>query len=122
VLEVVTGAVKTNGQAYFGDFKLPEQSLYKSIEDTIANRAQGIDGLLRMEIIEYATKVVNEITSRATGRFWCGNNAESVKMGTTATAVPQSDMVSFLLTSLPAIDILTGSRMLELLWELDLTH
>ncbi|KAI1385785.1 putative hydroxybutyrate dehydrogenase [Hypoxylon trugodes] len=92
VLEVVTGAVKTLGQTYFEDFALPPQSLYKSIEDIIAARAQGKDGMPRMESMEYASKVVDEVVKRTTGRFWCGNNADSVKMSTTATAVPQSAM------------------------------
>lgn len=94
VLEVVTGGVKTRGQTYFGNFKLPDQSLYKNIEDVIASRAQGKDGLPRMEAAEYATAVADQITSRTTGRFWYGNNAESTRVGTTATAVPQSAMVS----------------------------
>ncbi|VUC30120.1 unnamed protein product [Clonostachys rosea] len=94
VLEVVTGAVKTNGQTYFGDFKLPEQSLYKKIEPVIAGRAQGNDQLPRMDTAEYAAAVADQIASRSTGRFWCGNNAEATKMSTTATAVPQSAMDS----------------------------
>lgn len=94
VLEVVTGAVKTNGQTYFGDFKLPEQSLYKKIEPVVASRAQGNDQLPRMDTAEYATAVAEQITSRTTGRFWYGNNAEATKMSTTATAVPQEAMVS----------------------------
>ncbi|KAI1761657.1 putative hydroxybutyrate dehydrogenase [Hypoxylon sp. FL1150] len=75
-LEVVTGAVKTLGQTYFGDLKLPAESLYKSIEDTFVSRAQGNDQLPRMDTI--------------TGRLWYGNNAEMVKMSTPATSVPQS--------------------------------
>lgn len=94
VLEVVTGGVQTKGQTYFGDFQLPAQSLYKGIEDVIASRAQGKDELVRMDPMEYAGAVVNEITNRTTGRFWFGNNAESVKMSTTAVSVPQSAMVS----------------------------
>lgn len=94
VLEIVTGGVKTRGQTYFGDFKLPDQSLYKNIEDVIASRAQGKDGLPRMEAAEYAAAVADQMTSRTTGRFWYGNNAESTKMSTTATAVLQSAMVS----------------------------
>lgn len=94
VLEIVTGAVETRGQTYFGDFKLPEKSLYKSIEDVIASRAQGNDGLPRMKAAEYAAAVADQIKSRTTGRFWYGNNAESTRMSTTATAVPQSAMVS----------------------------
>ncbi|KAI1458760.1 putative hydroxybutyrate dehydrogenase [Annulohypoxylon moriforme] len=92
VLEVVTGAVKTMGQTYFGDLKLPSDSLYKSIEDTFISRAQGNDQIPRMDPMEYGTAVVDAITNRTTGRFWYGNNAESVKMSTTATSVPQSAM------------------------------
>lgn len=94
VLEVVTGGVKTRGQTYFDSFKLPEQSLYRNIEDVIASRAQGQDGMPRMEAAEYAAAVADEITKRTTGRFWYGQNAESTRMSTTATTVPQSAMVS----------------------------
>ncbi|KAK6194187.1 hypothetical protein LQW54_011690 [Pestalotiopsis sp. IQ-011] len=93
VLEVVTGAVKTNGQTYFGDLELPPQSLYKPVEDIFVKRAQGQgDGLERMDTAEYATAVVDAIAKRTTGRFWYGINAEAVRMSTTATAVPQSLM------------------------------
>lgn len=93
VLEVVTGAIRTRGQTYFDEFKLPEHSLYKSIEGPFANRAQGNDQRPRMDAEEYARAVVDAITKRTTGRFWHGINAESTRMATTATAVPQSDMV-----------------------------
>ncbi|KAJ0120057.1 hypothetical protein J7T55_000910 [Diaporthe amygdali] len=76
VLEVVTGAVKTRGQTYFGDFKLPDQSLYKGIEDVIASRAQGKDQLPRMETAEYTAVVADKIIDRTTGRFWYDINAE----------------------------------------------
>ncbi|KAG8161118.1 hypothetical protein KVR01_009382 [Diaporthe batatas] len=92
VLEVVTGAVKTNGQTYFGDFKLPEMSLYKPIEGVVASRAQGNEQLSRMERTEYATAVVDQMISRTAGRFWYGNNAETTRLSTTATTVPQSAM------------------------------
>ncbi|KAI0899782.1 putative hydroxybutyrate dehydrogenase [Annulohypoxylon nitens] len=90
VLEVVTGAVKTMGQTYFGDLKLPTESLYKSIEDTFISRAQGNDQLPRMDTMEYGTAVVDSITNRTTGRFWYGNNVEMIRMSTTATSIPQS--------------------------------
>lgn len=90
VLEVVTGAVKSKGQTYFGDFKLPEQSLYKNIEGLIASRAQGKDGVYRMETAEYATGVAERILQRTTGRFWYGSNADSTRMATTAANVPPS--------------------------------
>ncbi|KAK7996657.1 hypothetical protein PG989_004697 [Apiospora arundinis] len=92
VLEVVTGGVKTNGQTYFGDFKLPSDSLYKSQEPLIASRAQGNDHLPRMDTLEYAAAVVDEINKRTTGRFWYGSAADWVRSSTTATAVPQADM------------------------------
>lgn len=102
VLEVVTGAVRSRGQTYFGDFKLPEQSLYKSIEDVIASRAQGKDGVPRMETAEYAAAVADKIRDRTTGRFWCGNQADKTRMGTSAAEVPHSIMgrlTSFLATT-----------------------
>jgi 1-acylglycerone phosphate reductase len=96
VIEIVTGAVKTQGQTYFGDYALPADSVYKSIEATIKSRAQGNDGLPRMPLEEYATVVADEIIKRTPGKFWYGQNADMVKMSTTATAVPQSAMVSSL--------------------------
>ncbi|CAI6089053.1 unnamed protein product [Clonostachys chloroleuca] len=92
VLEVVTGGVKSRGQTYFGDFKLPENSLYKKIESTVANRAQGGDGMPRMDTEEYAAAVSDTILKRTTGRFWCGQHADQVRMGTTAVEVPQAAM------------------------------
>ncbi|KAJ3571856.1 hypothetical protein NPX13_g5236 [Xylaria arbuscula] len=89
VLEVVTGAVKSKGQTYFGDFSLPTQS---SIEPTIAIRAQGSDGLPRMDTFEYANAVTDDILARTAGRVWYGGFADRVKMSTTATVVPQSAM------------------------------
>lgn len=90
VLEVVTGGIKSLGQTYFDDLVLPSQSLYKSIEAILVSRAKGNDGMERMDTLEYATMVVNEITKRSTGRFWCGIFAEKTKAATTSTTVPQS--------------------------------
>lgn len=92
VLSIVTGAVKTLGQTYFGDFKLPENSLYRPIQDTIAGRARGEDGKSRADLMTYAKQVVSQITSGASGKFWCGDNAESVKYG--STHLPPSAMDS----------------------------
>lgn len=79
VLCIVTGATQTQGQTYFGDFKLPEGSLYKPIEETIAARAQGQDGSERLPLMEYSSQVAAQIESGATGRFWCGANSASTK-------------------------------------------
>ncbi|KAI1353032.1 putative hydroxybutyrate dehydrogenase [Xylaria sp. FL0043] len=89
VVEVVTGGVKSNGQTYFGDFQLPPQS---AIEGTIALRAQGKEGMERMETSQYADAVVDDILAGAVGRIWHGVFADRVKMSTTATQVPQSAM------------------------------
>lgn len=105
VIEIVTGAVKTQGQTYFGDFALPTDSLYKPIEATIKSRAQGNDGLPRMSLEEYSVAVVDEMIKRSPGKFWYGQNAELVKMSTTATGVPQSAMVSRSLWSFELIAI-----------------
>ncbi|KAI1261152.1 hypothetical protein F5Y18DRAFT_402762 [Xylariaceae sp. FL1019] len=92
VVEVVTGGVKSQGQTYFEDFKLPAQSLYKRVEDVIASRAQGKEGMERMDTAEYTTAVVDQILGGTRGRIWYGIRAEEVRMGTTAVAVPQSAM------------------------------
>ena len=91
VLSVVTGAVKSQGQTYFGDLELPPHSLYKSIQGTVVSRAQGNDGVPRMDTSEYASAVVDDIVNRKTGRVWYGTFSERVKMSTTST-VPQDVM------------------------------
>ncbi|KAI0965847.1 putative hydroxybutyrate dehydrogenase [Xylaria arbuscula] len=94
VVEVVTGGVKSNGQTYFGDFKLPSQSNYKRIENTIALRAQGKEGMERTDTFEYANAVVDDILNGAVGRIWHGHYADQTRMSTTATQIPQSAMDS----------------------------
>jgi 1-acylglycerone phosphate reductase len=93
VMMIVTGAVISKGQTYFGDFALPENSLYKRIESTIAARARGEDGVTRMPTADYATAVVDEITKRISGKFWYGDYAEGVKSAWTPQ-VPQELLVS----------------------------
>ncbi|TGO63214.1 hypothetical protein BCON_0014g00030 [Botryotinia convoluta] len=96
VSSIVTGAVQTNGQTYFEDWKLPQESLYKPIENTIHKRARGGDGVLRMNTMEYAEQVVNSIVGRnSDGRFWCGTNATRTKFGSAIT--PQGISVSFVI-------------------------
>lgn len=92
VLSVVTGAVKTNGLTYFEDWELPADSIYKPIEATIAERTRGHDGVKRMETIDYANKVADEITRGASGKVWRGSTAGAVKFG--SVFLPQSSMVS----------------------------
>jgi len=92
VLSIVTGAVQSNGNTYFDDWKLPENSLFKPIEATIKARAQGHDGVKRTDRIEFANKVASEIIRGASGKMWCGSNASGVKFG--ESFLPQYLMVS----------------------------
>ncbi|KAK6595529.1 short-chain dehydrogenase [Botrytis cinerea] len=92
VSSIVTGAVQTNGQTYFEDWKLPRDSLYKPIESTIHKRARGGDGVIRMNTMEYAEQVVKSIVGRnSDGRFWCGANATRTKLGSAITPQRISD-------------------------------
>lgn len=92
VLAVTTGAVKTKGQTYFEDWKLPANSIYKPIEDTISARASGHDGVERTDTMAYANQVANKIESGASGRVWLGSNAAAIKFG--SVFLPTSWMVS----------------------------
>ena len=90
---IVTGVVVSKGQTYFYYFALPENSLYKRIEPTIAARARGEDGMTRMLTVDYATAVVDDITKQTSGRFWFGEYADGVKYAWTPQ-VPQEMLVS----------------------------
>ncbi|KAK4197155.1 NADPH-dependent 1-acyldihydroxyacetone phosphate reductase [Triangularia verruculosa] len=92
VFSVVTGALKTNGQTHFEDWKLPEGSLYTPVEETIHMRARGQEGAPRMEAADYAKRVVAEIIKGRSGKFWYGASAGAVQFGT--SYLPQWMMVS----------------------------
>lgn len=79
VLSVVSGALKTMGQTHFDDWKLPANSLYAPLEETIRDRARGQEGAPRMAPEEYAKRVVSEITAGRAGKFWYGASAGIVK-------------------------------------------
>ncbi|KAK7996407.1 hypothetical protein PG989_004447 [Apiospora arundinis] len=80
VMELVTGGVQSNGQKHYDDWRLPEGSRYKRIEPLIKKVAQGHDEWARMDTMEYAAGVVDEIISRRTkGRLWCGGGADMTK-------------------------------------------
>jgi 1-acylglycerone phosphate reductase len=83
VLSVVTGAVQTNGLTYFDDFKLPPDSLYKSIEDTIFARAHGGGSPKRMDVAEYANKVVSTIIKGSSSKTWPGPVPGFIKFAST---------------------------------------
>lgn len=79
VLSVVTGSVQTNGLTYFDDFKLPPDSVYKSIEDTIFARAHGAGSPKRLDVAEYASKVVSTIIKESSNKTWPGPVAGFIK-------------------------------------------
>lgn len=79
VLSVVSGALQTMGQTHFDDWKLPVDSLYMSVEETIRTRARGQEGAPRMDPGDYAKRVVSEITAGRAGKFWYGASAGVVK-------------------------------------------
>ncbi|KAJ6007492.1 short-chain dehydrogenase [Penicillium herquei] len=103
VLCITTRAVRTQGQTYFGDFKLPEDSLYKPIEEKIAALAQGNDGTPRMPLMDYSGEVVAEIEKGTTGCFWCGKNAMSTKENMSGDANEMMDGVFVKITQLDTL-------------------
>lgn len=72
VISIVTGAVQTNGLTYFDDFELPADSWYKEIEDTIFFRAHGGGSPKRLDVGEYAEKVVRVIVQGKKSKSWPG--------------------------------------------------
>lgn len=73
VLTVMTGAVKTNTLDATGkSFSLPQNSIYKDIEETIAARARGEDGTPRMDPSTYAESVVSDVLKGKSGQTWRG--------------------------------------------------
>jgi hypothetical protein len=64
---------------YFDDFKLPPDSLYKSIEDTIFARAHGGGSPKRMNPEAYANKVVSVIVNGSSSKSWPGPVAGFIK-------------------------------------------
>lgn len=95
VLSIVSGVVKTNGHSYYEKWELPPGSLYKPIEATIKMRAQGNDGIPRMNLDEYSVAVTDEIIKRTPGKVWLGNMADVAKATATNTAISQGDIVSW---------------------------
>ncbi|KAM0794860.1 putative hydroxybutyrate dehydrogenase [Usnea florida] len=93
VLTVNTGAVSTNGLKTGVDFKLPSESIYKSIEKEIAGRARGEDGTPRMEPAVYAEKVVNDILGGAKGQVWRGGYASIVRFVLSKMPASLSDWI-----------------------------
>ncbi|KAL8672930.1 MAG: hypothetical protein Q9168_002636 [Polycauliona sp. 1 TL-2023] len=75
VVTAITGAVSTNTLSTGGSLKLPNTSIYKSIEKEISDRAAGKDGTPRMEPSVYAEKVVEDVLRGANWQIWRGSYA-----------------------------------------------
>lgn len=99
VMEIVTGAVWSNGQTDFGDWALPAGSLYKAIEPVVKQRVQGCDGLPHMNTAEYAAVVDKILSKRNRGRFWYGVMTDVVKGMPVPAGHDQDAMVSFTLSA-----------------------
>jgi hypothetical protein len=80
------------GQSKVPALKLPENSIYKPIEDTIAAAARGEGGPQRVDLLDYSKKVVTEITKGRSGKFWCG-------WGAGFTNFASSHLPSFIMVS-----------------------
>ncbi|MCJ1326112.1 hypothetical protein MMC10_002776 [Thelotrema lepadinum] len=78
VQALVTSSVKTEGLTYFGNFKLPEDSLYKSIEATIKGRANGAGRPKLMTATDFADAVVPTIIAGSKSKTWPGLIAKVV--------------------------------------------
>ncbi|KAF3402818.1 NADPH-dependent 1-acyldihydroxyacetone phosphate reductase [Talaromyces pinophilus] len=88
-LSVVNGVVRSNAQnwKHFEDWKLPDNSLYKSLEQHIHDRISekdGVynDGIVRVDTAQHAQKLVDEILAGTTGTLWIGGQAGGVKFAT----------------------------------------
>lgn len=88
-LSVVNGVVRSNAQnwEHFKDWKLPDNSIYKPLEELIHQRIQekdGVynDGVVRTDTTQHAQKLVDKILAGATGSLWIGNQAGGVKFAT----------------------------------------
>lgn len=78
VQALITGSVDTQGLTYFGDFSLPENSLYKSMEWTIKARANGAGRPKPMKGAAFADLVIPTIIGGDKSKVWPGLIASAV--------------------------------------------
>ncbi|RAO73384.1 uncharacterized protein BHQ10_009396 [Talaromyces amestolkiae] len=86
---VVNGVVRSNAQnwKHFENWKLPDDSLYKSLEQHIHDRISekdGVynDGIDRVDTAQHAQRLVDKILAGTTGTLWIGGQAGGVKFAT----------------------------------------
>ncbi|KAL3458902.1 putative hydroxybutyrate dehydrogenase [Aspergillus heterothallicus] len=75
VVSLVTGAVESQGKTHCDGMRLPEDSLYKSIEGDIIQRASWNDGVSREDTMKWANTVVAKIVGGSSGLLWAGGAA-----------------------------------------------
>lgn len=92
-VNVLSVVIQSKGQTYFEDWNFPADSIYKPIENTIAQRAREIDGVTREDTNTYAVNVVDDIIRGTTGKVWRGGGARGTSFA--ATFIPQGMMVMF---------------------------
>lgn len=98
-LSVVNGVVRSNAQnwKHFENWKLPDDSLYKSLEQHIHDRISekdGIynDGIDRVDTVQHAQRLADKILAGTTGTLWIGGQAGGVRFAT--KYMPQFVLVS----------------------------
>jgi 1-acylglycerone phosphate reductase len=89
---VVTGPVKSLVHTNTDMWKMPVNSRYSQIEDTITKRSTGDDGAPRMDTMRYAEGVVSKLLSGGSVKFWYGENVGIIKW--LASWLPTSFLVS----------------------------
>ncbi|KAL3484064.1 hypothetical protein BJX62DRAFT_219262 [Aspergillus germanicus] len=75
VATLVTGAVDSQGKTHCDGLTLPEDSLYKSIEQDVIARATWNDGVPRESASKWADNVVGKLIGGASGLVWAGSHA-----------------------------------------------
>ncbi|KAL9043534.1 MAG: hypothetical protein Q9214_003285 [Letrouitia sp. 1 TL-2023] len=105
VVTVITGAISTNVFKSGKDFKLPADSYYANIEDQIAARARGEDGVKRMDPTTYAEKVVTDILAGANGETWRGAYASIIRFMSSYLPSPILDVMAVRGTGLEVMKI-----------------
>lgn len=81
VNSIVTGAIDTKimVKGAGSDWKLPEESLYKGIEEIIRDRATGVGVPSAMDPDEFAQKVVGDVLGGVKGMTWRGAMATMLR-------------------------------------------
>jgi 1-acylglycerone phosphate reductase len=83
VVTVVTGTIKSNANVGRPEYKLPEGSYYKPIQDIIALKDAGKFVDNEMDTDVYAELVVKDIERGANGKVWRGPLTGLIKFGKT---------------------------------------